>query len=243
MKKIRVVLIENNDLTRLGLRTAFQLSKKIEVVGEAAYGTTGLDLLLSSAPDIAIVDIGLSDINGIEVTRRFKQSLSQSKIPSSSHTKIMVLTKQDDEETVLAALAAGADSYCLKYLSVDKLLQALYSTYEGKNWIDPAIARFVLNQSLRVQSPRDNYTSIGSNTVAIAADTELSRLTKLSPLTKRELEVLEMIVSGHSDAEIAKALHVTIGTVKTHVRNIMNKLCVDDRTQAAVRALRSGLVT
>jgi DNA-binding NarL/FixJ family response regulator len=229
MNDIRIALIEDHDLTRVGMRTALQQKPGFRVVGEASNANDGLRLLNMSKPDIAIVDIGLPDMDGIELTRRFKAT--QVDLAETADTKILILTLQDLDTTVMAAFAAGADSYCMKDVSLDQLLEALRVTYEGHAWIDPAIARIVLTQA---QAPQ---TLVRSETLApngkpIAA----------YALTERELEVLQLIVDGHSNAAIADKLFITVGTVKTHVRNILNKLCADDRTQAAVRALRSGLV-
>lgn len=238
MSKIRVALIEDHDLTRVGIRTALQQRSEIEFVGEAANATEGLKLLEASKPDIGIVDIGLPDMDGIELTRRFKDAQSGDE---ATPTRILVLTLQDNEEAVMAAFAAGADSYCMKNISFDHLLEALQVTKEGNSWIDPAIAKIVLNQAKSTEA--GNETTPISKTVTInAAPSEYSQLLEAYPLTERELEVLQLIVEGCSNAVIAEKLYITVGTVKTHVRNILNKLCADDRTQAAVRALRSGLV-
>lgn len=238
MSKIRVALIEDHDLTRVGIRTALQQRSEIEVVGEAANATEGLSLLETSRPDIGIVDIGLPDMDGIELTRRFKESQAAEE---GHQTKILVLTLQDNEESVMAAFAAGADSYCMKNISFDNLLEALQVTNEGNAWIDPAIARIVLKQTKLADGGTDAATAMKTVTIN-AAEPEYSQLIEAYPLTERELEVLQLIVEGCSNAAIAEKLYITVGTVKTHVRNILNKLCADDRTQAAVRALRSGLV-
>ena len=241
MDKIRVALIEDHDLTRVGIRTALQQRQEIAVVGEAANGTEGLKLLQTALPDIAIVDIGLPDIDGIELTRQLKASQDETK-PAP---KVLILTLQDNEEAVLAAFAAGADSYCMKDISFDRLLEALQVTQEGNSWIDPAIAKIVLHQTRQSSDQNTSTTQIptSSKTVAIqATEQEYTNMLEAYPLTERELEVLELIVEGFSNAAIAEKLYITVGTVKTHVRNILNKLCADDRTQAAVRALRSGLV-
>ena len=238
MSKIRVALIEDHDLTRVGIRTALQQRSEIEFVGEAANATDGLKLLETSRPDIGIVDIGLPDIDGIELTRRFKEARSSEE---ETQTKILVLTLQDNEEAVMAAFAAGADSYCMKNISFDNLLEALQVTYEGNAWIDPAIARIVLTQAKSSEAGADAAAALKTVTIN-AAEPEYSQLIEAYPLTERELEVLQLIVEGCSNAAIADKLYITVGTVKTHVRNILNKLCADDRTQAAVRALRSGLV-
>jgi DNA-binding NarL/FixJ family response regulator len=240
MSKIRIALIEDHDLTRVGIRTALQQRSEIEFVGEAANGTSGLNLLETSRPDVGIVDIGLPDIDGIELTRRFKESQNNTN-EGGSQTKILVLTLQDNEESVMAAFAAGADSYCMKNISFDNLLEALQVTHEGNAWIDPAIAKIVLKQTKLVKAGTEATPSTKTVTIS-AAEPEYSQLIEAYPLTERELEVLQLIVDGCSNAAIAEKLYITVGTVKTHVRNILNKLCADDRTQAAVRALRSGLV-
>jgi two-component system, NarL family, response regulator LiaR len=239
MVQVRVIVIEDHDLTRIGLVAALQRKDGIEVVGEAANGTQGLRLLEASKPDVAIVDIGLPDIDGIEIVRRYKQSYPEGEKPE---TKILMLTMHKSQDSVLAALAAGADSYCMKEISVERLTDALRSTYEGNPWLDPTIADIVLQQ-VRQTVPAASNTERGRTTVTIdAVEPEYRQLLENTPLTERELEILDLIVAGCSNSDIAEKLYITVGTVKTHVRNILNKLCVDDRTQAAVRALRSGLI-
>ncbi|MBE9127521.1 MULTISPECIES: response regulator [unclassified Coleofasciculus] len=236
---MRVVLIEDHNLTRVGLKAALEEQVGIQVVGEAANAVSGLNVLESYKPDVAIVDIGLPDMDGIELTRKFRQSQSEAGEPA---TKILILTLHDSEDAVLAAFAAGADSYCMKDIGIEQLVEALQSTNEGNSWIDPAIASIVLGQ-VRRGTPKMN-SAPESETVKIkAVEPQYQQLLQAYPLTERELEVLELIVSGCSNVAIAQKLYITVGTVKTHVRNILNKLSVDDRTQAAVHALRSGLIT
>ena len=243
MDKIRVIIIEDHDLTRMGLVAALRDRDDIQIVGEAANGHQGLKLLENTKPDVAIVDIGLPDIDGIEVVGRFKQAhLEDEEIA----TKILMLTMHKSTDSVLAAFAAGADSYCMKDVGVDRLAEAIRSTYEGNPWIDPAIANIVLLQ-VRQTVPNANaklaLQATSTQTVRIQAiEPEYQQILENTPLTARELEILDLIVAGGSNADIADKLYITVGTVKTHVRNILSKLCVDDRTQAAVRALRSGLV-
>jgi NarL family two-component system response regulator LiaR len=235
MNKIRVALVEDHDLTRFGLRTALQQQSELAFVGEAANGSDGWQLLVGEHPDVAIVDIGLPDMDGIELTAQVKAAQAQRDQPQ---TKIVILTLQDEEEAVLAAFAAGADSYCMKNISFELLLEAVLLTYEGNAWIDPAIARIVLSQVKPAIAPPPSTATV---TITPHRPTP-NRLAQTYALTERELEVLQLIVDGNSNADIADKLYITVGTVKTHVRNILNKLCADDRTQAAVRALRSGLV-
>ncbi|MEM1392965.1 MAG: response regulator transcription factor [Cyanobacteria bacterium P01_D01_bin.116] len=237
MTKIRVALIEDHDLTRLGIRTALQRNVDFEIVGEAANASDGLQILKTLQPDVAIVDIGLPDKDGIELTREAKST-----VPGLL-TKVLILTLRDSKEAVLAAFAAGADSYCMKD-KYDNLPEAVRHTHNGNAWIDPAIARIVLQQAQ--ENPPTSKTASETNQFVekseYANGSNNEDMIDPYTLTERELEVLQLIVEGCSNAIIAERLYITVGTVKTHVRNILNKLCADDRTQAAVRALRSGLV-
>ncbi|MBW4614734.1 MAG: response regulator transcription factor [Desmonostoc vinosum HA7617-LM4] len=237
MSKIRIALIEDHDLTRVGIRTALLQKEEIEVVGEAANAAEGLKMLKKLQPDIAIVDIGLPDKDGIELTREVKSTTNSEELG----TKVLILTLRDNKEAVLAAFAAGADSYCMKDIKFDNLLEAVRVTYNGNAWIDPAIARIVLQQAQQ-NPPKPESAFADHKASNSSSDAENQELIDPYTLTERELEVLQLIVEGCSNATIAERLYITVGTVKTHVRNILNKLCADDRTQAAVRALRSGLV-
>jgi len=220
MTKIRVVLIEDDDLVCIGLKNALENLPDIDWLGEANTGQEGFQLLQTTQPDVAIMDIGLPDVDGIELTKRIKAS------PQLQTTKILILTLQNEETSVLEAFQAGANSYCMKNIRPDLLLEAIRATQAGQAWIDPAIARIVLAYAKRAEKPdAKNPTEKVSTS-----------------LTDRELEVLQLIVNGNSNANIAEKLYITIGTVKTHVRNILTKLSAEDRTQAAVHALRSGLV-
>lgn len=238
MTDIRIVLIEDHDLTRLGLKAALQRVPGMTVVGEAANGSRGLSLLEAEHPDVAIVDIGLPDIDGIELVERLRQVQSGQE---GDPTRVLMLTMHDSEAAVMAAFAAGADSYCMKQTELEELIVAVRETYEGNSWIDPAVASVVLRQ---VRKTPAGAMAASNRTVAIeAVEPEFEQILESYPLTERELEILELIVGGCSNAEIAERSYITVGTVKTHVRSILNKLGVDDRTKAAVRALRSGLVT
>ncbi|MBK1987607.1 response regulator transcription factor [Sphaerospermopsis aphanizomenoides BCCUSP55] len=239
MSKIRIALIEDHELTRVSIRTALLQKKEIEIVGEASNAVDGLNMLKTTQPDIAIVDIGLPDKDGIELTRDLKATAEDENL----NTKVLILTLRDNKEAVLAAFAAGADSYCMKDVKFDNLLEAVRVTYNGYAWIDPAIARIVLQQAQQNPIKPEPTPDRSDQTVADDLESlENEQNLGLYTLTERELEVLQLIVEGCSNAIIAQRLFITIGTVKTHVRNILNKLSADDRTQAAVRALRSGIV-
>lgn len=235
MGTIRVALVEDHDLTRMGLRTALK-QHGMDFLGEAANGARGLELIRRTHPDVAIIDVGLPDMDGVEITRRIREMQADSE---DSGTRILILTMHDSEEVVLAAFAAGADSYCTKGIETEDLIFAVEETAAGHAWVDPTIANIVLRQ---VRQPAGSATD--PETVEIhAVDSDYKSLIETYPLTSRELEILELIAAGCSNADIGEKLYITVGTVKTHVRSILNKLCVNDRTQAAVRALRSGLIS
>ncbi|WP_310421758.1 response regulator transcription factor [Chamaesiphon sp. VAR_48_metabat_135_sub] len=234
-KPIRIAIVEDHELTRIGLEAALKRRDGIEVVGDAANGYQGLNLLQTTKPDLAIVDIGLPDIDGIEMVRLFRENQGENPSP----TKILMLTMHKGEDSVMAAFAAGADAYCMKDINMDKLEEAIRSTHEGNPWIDPTIASIVLQQ-LRKNS---SSSADKEKTIQIKGlEGDYADIVGSAGLTDREIQILQLIVRGCSNGEIAEQLFVTVGTVKTHVRHILNKLCVDDRTHAAVLALRGGLI-
>jgi NarL family two-component system response regulator LiaR len=208
--RTRVVIVEDHALTREGMKTALQTA--YDVVGEAADGVTGCELVRKEHPDVAIVDLGLPGIDGITLTQRIR-----SECPG---THVVIVTMIDVEEEVIAALAAGADAYCLKSSSISTLVDAVRIAREGGAYFDPQIAHVVLARF----SPR--------------APASASH----SPLTPREAEVLRIIADGKANTEIAELLGIGLGTVKGHIRDILEKLSAADRTQAAVVALRKGLI-
>ncbi len=208
-KPSRVVIVEDHALTRAGLRTS--LSADFSVVGEAPDGASGYEVILRERPDVAVIDIGLPDEDGIALTQRVRAALPK--------THVVIVTMIDLEEQVIAALAAGADAYCLKNSESKRIVDAVRIAAEGGAYFDPQIAHVVLTRF----SPRE----------ASALD---------SPLTERETEILRLIAEGAGNSEIAQRLYMGLGTVKGHVRDIMEKLSAADRTQAAVVALRRGYI-
>ncbi|NJR19215.1 MAG: response regulator transcription factor [Calothrix sp. CSU_2_0] len=231
---IRVAIFEGNDLFRVGLRATLLQNPEIQIVGEAddAYG--GSKIVKYVQPDIAIVDTALPDNNGIELIRYIKSSL-----PKDNSTKVLTLAMRDRKEDVLAALVAGADSYCLKDIKYNRLLEAVCATHNGILWIDPAIVPVFLEQvQIHLAQSANPIKSAFPNSIDIL-DTEVANFFTLSD---RELDVLQLIVEGFNNAAIAEQLYISIGTVKSHVRSILFKLNADDRTQAAICALRRGLV-
>jgi two-component system, NarL family, response regulator LiaR len=235
---MRIAIVEDHSLTRTGIRSSLNEQQDISVVGEAETGVVGLKLLQKTLPDLAIVDIGLPDIDGIEVVQRFRNALPPE---SDVSTRFVMLTSYAQERMVLAAFAAGADSYCVKNTKFELLLEAIRTTFEGQSWIDPAIARIVLKHARQAAS----LPSVASEpqTITInALDSEQATILEADPLTNKELEVLELMVQGYTNNQIAGQLYMSLGTVKVHIRSILSKLCASDRTHAAVLAMRAGLI-
>ncbi len=220
---LKVLIVEDHELARYGLGMALGEQERIRIVGEAENGKEGLTLALKEKPDIVLMDVGMPVMNGIMATQEIKAKLSE--------TKVVMLTSISNPEEVLASLVAGADAYCMKEIKMDRLLQVLDMVMEGATWLDPAIAGLVrqalpgnLDDSasgMHPHHPKRRYNA---------------------ELTEREHEVLNLIVSGKSNKEIAAALAVSNHTAKAHVGNIIQKLAVDDRTQVAVKALKEGLL-
>ncbi len=206
-----VVLVEDHALTRAGLRTALDATDDLRVVAEAGDGPSGLEAIELHKPDVAVLDIGLPGIDGIELTRRTRLI--------SPRTRIAILTMHDLETEVLAALSAGADAYSLKTSKLEQVVAAVRAAADGGVYFDPKVASAVMRH-------------LGAARPA-ALD---------SPLTPRETDVLRMIADGRGNTEIAEGLSIGLGTVKGHIRDILEKLAAADRTQAAVVALRRGLI-
>ena len=222
-KDIKVLLVEDHMMIRMGTALVIEKTEGITLVGEAEDGQQGVEMAKELLSDVILMDIGLPAIDGIEATRRIKEL--------NLDSKILIFTSRDNDDDVFAALAAGADGYIMKGATAQQLTAALTAVNEGTAWLDPAIARLVLS-NVQKQKLEDTTTDsinykAGKNTFG---------------LTEREMEVLALIVDGLSNPEIAEKLFITRATAKAHVHSILQKLYVDDRTQAAVTAMREGLV-
>lgn len=221
-QQIRVLIVEDHELTRNGLVFSFQKMSDLQIVGEADNGEKALKLIEERSPDIVLMDLAMPVMDGIEATQKIK-----TRFPA---VKVIILTSHQDEEEVYASLAAGAQAYCLKDIELERLNQVIQMVYEGSIWIDPAIARLVLSTFGAMPEGRRQLSA-------------QERQRYRADLTEREKEVLQLMAEGKSNREIAEALVITVHTAKAHVGNIMQKLAVDDRTQAAVKAIRDGLLT
>ena len=217
---ISVVIVEDFKLTRVGLRCALNANEDIEVVGECENANEGLALIAKQSPDVVLMDLGLPDINGIEATIKVKEM--------NPNIKVVALTSHDRAEEVVAALSSGATAYCLKDIDPHKLADVVRDVATGVCWLDPEIAQMALNAFPKI----DNVGLLPSR------GQDENRV----PLTEREFEVLKHLVAGKSNTEIAKELIVSVHTAKAHVCSILQKMCVNDRVQAAVKAVKEGLV-
>jgi len=226
--KTRVLIVEDHQMTLVGLKMLLEKNNSVDVVGEASNGIEAVQLADSAQPEVILMDIGLPEMDGIEATQKIKQA--------HPGMRIIMLTSKDNEGDVFASLSAGADAYCMKGISIEALTSAIEAVKEGTAWLDPGVARMVLG---RFQgSALSQLNGAGGSQ---PSPTEAENLEDC-PLTARELEVLKLIVDGLSNPEIAERLTITKATAKAHVHSILQKLCVDDRTQAAVLAMRQGYV-
>ena len=222
---ISVIIIEDFKLTRVGLRCALNANDDIKVVAESENATDGLELIKQHTPDVVLMDLGLAGMNGIEATVKI---MEMNKLNKDKDIKVIALTSHDREEEVIAALSSGAMAYCLKDIDPTKLADVIRDVKKGVCWLDPLIARKALNAFPKQE------------TLGILKDksTDEGRV----PLTDREFEVLKHLVDGKSNTEIAKELIVSVHTAKAHVCSILQNMCVNDRVQAAVKAVKEGLV-
>lgn len=219
-KQISIVIVEDFKLTRVGLRCALNANPDMEVVAESEDAIDGLKQIEKFNPDVVLMDLGLPTMNGIEAMVKIREM--------SSDIKIVALTSHDREEEVVAALSSGANAYCLKDIDPAKLADVIRDVYQGVCWIDSVVAKLALKAFPKV----DNVGLLGH---------KLSDQARI-PLTEREFEVLKHLVAGKSNTEIAKELIVSVHTAKALVCSILQKMCVNDRVQAAVKAVKEGMV-
>jgi len=218
-------VVEDHEITRVGLTLTLKRSSEIEIVGEASDGKQAVELAVSLQPNVVLMDIGLPIIDGIEATGQIKKGVSGA--------RIIMLTAHDNDREIFAALGAGADGYCLKGTATAQLVLAIKTVADGAAWLDPGIATKVLQASVLAGLPAANKASEDAATKVPGPGPRLSQ---------REVDVLRLVVDGLSNQAIAEKLYLSVETVKTHMRRIMEKLAVSDRTQAAVKAMREGLL-
>jgi two-component system NarL family response regulator len=203
-KPIRVLVIEDHNVVREGLVALLKVAEGLDVVGEAADGVEAITQFRKHQPDVALVDLRLPRMSGVDVIERIRME--------TPHARFIVLTTYDGDEDIYRALKAGARAYLLKGMTSEELISTIRAVHAGKSYIPPAIAE------------------------------RLAERMGAQDLTPREFEVLEHIVQGRSNKEIAAVLEVSEATVKTHINSLLGKLGVTDRTQAATAAIQRGMV-
>ncbi len=223
MGKIKVLLVEDHTMTRLGLQMVLEKAENIEVVGEAADGKKGVELAKELMPQVILMDIGLPVLDGIQATKLLKEQ--------GCLSRILIYTSRDCDDDVFASLSAGADGYIMKGANEQQLINAISAVSEGTAWLDPAIAKLVL-ANIQKQKNNEPKSSSAPNPLKY----------KEYNLTKREYEVLCLIAEGYDNQEIADKLVVSMSTARAHVHNVLGKLYVADKHKATVLAYREGLV-
>lgn len=216
MERIKILLAEDHIVVREGIRELIQAQDDMEVVGEAGDGEEAVQLVTQVEPDIVLMDIAMPKVNGIEATRRIKESH-----PSVG---VLILTAYDSEEFIFALVEAGAAGYLLKNVRGRELLNSIRAVYDGESVLHPAIAKSIFS----------HIQFEGGKPV---------RPERRAILSQRELEVLKLGTEGLSNKEVAKELSLGIRTVQTHWRNIFNKLGASSRTEAIIYGLREGWIT
>ena len=215
-QRIRILVVEDDPMMRVGLKQLLSAQSQLEIIGMVEDGYLGVEAAAQLHPDVVVMDVGMPHLDGIAATQQIKQM--------QAGIKVIILTSHTDQTEVIAALSSGADGYCVKGASVEQLVKAIEVVYQGATYLDAQVVQVVINQLKTPPISKPTHT------------------TAVGTLSERELEVLRLIVDGYSNPDIARALYLSEHTVKTYVRGILNKLLVNDRVQAAVVALRSGLV-
>ena len=215
---IRILLVDDQSLFREGLRTLLSVYEDLTVIGEANNGQEAVDFVAQDQPDVILMDLRMPVLNGVAATKQICAKYPQ--------CRIIVLTTFDDDEHVFDGLRAGAVGYLLKDVPSEKLVEAIRTTAAGQSFLQPSVAAKVVAEFTRISD-------------VPAADPQADLV---EPLSSRELEILGLIATGASNKEVAGKLYITEGTVKNHVTNILGKLGVRDRTQAAIKAKDMGII-
>lgn len=213
MQEIKIVIADDHQLVRQGLRSFIELQEGIEIIGEAADGLEAIELTKDLCPDVLLLDLRMPGADGVAVCREVKEA--------DPDVKVIILTTFDDTEEIVEALEAGASSYILKDVSPERLIKAIKAVVGGQRIFHPSVASKIADRL--VASKRRSQQS-------------------LPVLSSREVEILELLAKGYKNKEIARALWISESTVKTHVSHILQKLDQEDRTKAIVFAIQQGLI-
>ena len=218
---IRVYLVEDYKLIRIGIKSTFRKNETVELVGEAQEANFAIKEIQKVKPDVVLMDIGLPGMNGLEAARKIKEFLPE--------IKIVILTSHDSETEVLAALSSGISGYCRKTISSEELINAIKAVNSGAIWLDFNVAQAVFKYLPKFDCVNNLE--------------ELKFFDNKYMLSPKELDVLKFVVMGKSNEEISKEMFISVHTTKIHIGNILRKLSVCGRTQAAVKALKEKIVS
>ncbi len=217
---LKVMIVEDHKLIRVGIKTLFEETEGFDVVAEAETGADALVRAIDTSPDVILLDITLPDMSGFKVIKKLENS--------DIDAKIVILTCHDSEEFVMKAMSLGVNAYVIKDINTELLTFIVKTVNKGAIWLDPKIVPLLREKSTRIIPQKQTSRAMFRNTH--------------SNLTQREYEVLKLVVDGKSNNDIAKELCISEHTAKAHVCNIIQKLVVDDRTQAAVKAIKEGII-
>lgn len=214
-KKYNILLVEDHALTRFALKTSLRDADFVENVFEASCAQEAYDNLALEDIALVIMDLGLPGINGVKATQEIKKMYK--------NLKVIILTSHNEEEEVIKCLEAGISAYCSKDIKPDKLIELVRDILKGNLWFDSTVSQYVLN------TKRTNTAS-------------KQKKDDVYNLTLKEKKVLSLLADGNSNQQIAKKLNISVNTTKVHVCNILQKLSVDDRTQAAIKAIKENIL-
>lgn len=215
-KKSNLLIIEDHELTRFALKTAFDGADFVDNLYEADSAESGIEIFKENKIDLIIMDLGLPNMNGIDATSAIHSM--------NEDVKIVILTSHNDEKEVLDSIKAGANAYCSKEINPQKLVAVAQSVLDGAAWFDPIISHVVLKAATTHQLNEVKQAKTDYN------------------LTAREMQILKLIAEGYSNIDITKELSLSINTIKVHVASILQKLEVNDRLQAALKAIKNKIV-
>lgn len=221
---IKVMIAEDHEIVRQGLKLIFLSSSEFEIVAEVSNGKQAVDRAGIVKPDVILMDVEMPVMDGIEATSILQKRYSD--------IKVIILTSDQSDETVMTAMASGANGYCLKDVSTERLFCGIRCIHQGDLWLDSSVAEVILKNSGKNEPGKVFAQGNGKKS---GADVQ-------SILSVRELEILALIVEGCSNGQIGKKLSISIDTVKIHIKHILEKLAVGGRTEAAVKAVREDLI-
>jgi two-component system, NarL family, response regulator DegU len=224
--KLRIVLIDDHQLFREGVKRILSMEDNLEVVAEGNDGGEVIDLVRQNQPDVVLMDVNMPEVNGIEATR--------SLVETFPNVKVLILSIHDDEAYVTQVLKSGASGYLLKEMDTEALIEAVKVVGQGGAYVHPKVTYNLIKEYRRLATDGGGETEVGFREVEYRRPLHL--------LTRRECEVLQLMTDGKSNRAIGEALYISEKTVKNHVSNILQKMGMNDRTQAVVEAIKNGWV-